>query len=293
MEKKTKKIIIKVLIAICVVAFIALIIYTIVTVNKINNRREKEGILSYLNETYKNTKIPSNSPIYGFLNYNFESIDSNPSIDELINTNITINSKMNSVGVDNIYKSVYGVSKSNYVNNPRYISNPKTNCYYYQNKLNKKEFNCDEVCSMSTGNIMNEIKRRLKWINILPSDAQKYCVKNALYPIEEEGYFININDMKKIFKKITNLDLNLNKAIKNNEYYNYGSYLVTKTSNIKNKIVQVKSIEDVSKKDDIYTAEYIALNNKNNELKGTVKLKKLDESYYIVANNIETGYNLN
>ena len=215
------------------------------------------------------------------------------STDMLIYTNMMSSSQMNDIGIDNIYKSEYGLTKNMYIQSNRYLSNPYTNCYYYQNVLKQSGFNCDSVCSKNDATIRQSIMNKLQWPNVLPEDIDNYCVKNALFPIEAEGYFVNITDMKELFKSLTNKELTYDSKITSNKYYKYGAYLETESLRLTDNIKEISKVTSVKKKGDKYIAEYEALTDQNKTLNGKVTLLNKNEKYYIISNEINTSNYIN
>ena len=292
MEKKTRDLIIRVIIILSVLVTVIILIYSYFKFKKTKDDTYKESIFTYLTTTYKDETLSSSSPLLGILNYNFDEVKNTLSVQSLINTNLMSSSKMNDVGVDNIYNSIYGISKSEYIKKPNYLSNGNNNCYYQRDVLNKN-FNCDSICSMTKSQIMLQMQQLLQWSNVLPEDANTFCIKNAIYSLEESGYFVNLSDVKTIYKNLTNVDLVFNSDITNNKYYKYNSYLVKQKSGLSENIKEITSVDSVSEKDGIYTVEYTALTDKDKELKGTLKLEENNNTYYLISNKIDTQYILN
>lgn len=292
MKKQTRDLLIKIILIVAIVCGLGISIYSYIKLEKTKEETYKENIFTYLTTTYKNKILSSASPLLGLLNYNFDTTNITLSVEALINTNLMSSSKLNDIGVDNIYNSIYGMNRKDYISKSNYLSNGNNNCYYQKDVL-KKNLNCDNICSMTKYQIMLKMGELLQWSNVLPSDAEKFCIKNALYPIEADGYFVNLNDMKTIYKNITNTDLNFNSTIINNKYYKYNSYLVTSKSRLDDNIKEILSVDSVDQKEGIYTAEYTALTEKGKELKGTIKLQENEKSYYVISNTINTGYSLN
>jgi hypothetical protein len=199
---------------------------------------------------------------------------------------------MNDAGVDNIYMGEYSMSKNSYYLNNRYVSNPNMNCYYYQDVLKESGYNCDSVCSKGQSFVMSEMMNKLGFINVLPEDVDVYCKKNPLYPIESVGYFVNLTDMKNLYKKITNVDLVLDSEISSNKYYKYDAYLEEKLLRLDDNINFISEITNLDKKNGKYVVSYKAKTDSGKELNGIVSLIKNDESYYLVSNKIDSGYDL-
>lgn len=195
MNEQTSKIITNVTIIGSLVIIIAVVLYALGVINKQQDVEVADEVYTYLNETFKNDNVASKSPLLGLLNYNFDNVE-NISTDKLIYTNMMSSSEMNNIGIDLIYKGEYGYTKSEYIQSSRYVSNPQTNCYYYQNVLKKPGFTCNSICSKSDAQIRTSITNLLQWPNILPDDIDTFCVKNPLFPIESEGYFVSLVDLK-------------------------------------------------------------------------------------------------
>ncbi len=291
MENKSKNLLIKSILIISAVIFLVIIIYFYISFKKTKEETNRERVFTYLTTTYKNDTLSSKSPLLGLLNYNFEEVPNTLSIDALIKSNLMASSKMNEIGVDNIYNDICGMSKNEYMNKSNYLLNGNTNCYYRKNVLNEN-INCDNICSMSTSDIMVQINKILQWDNVLPEDTKKFCIKNAIYPIEGNGYFVSLNDMKSVFKNLTNKELVLNSEIVNNKYYSYNAYLVTSISRLDDNIKNIISIDNIKNKGNIYIAEYTALTDKLKELKGEITLSEENNKFYIISNTIDTNYSL-
>ena len=291
MENKSKNLLIKSILIISAVIFLVIIIYFYISFKKTKEETNRERVFTYLTTTYKNDTLSSKSPLLGLLNYNFEEVPNTLSIDALIKSNLMASSKMNEIGVDNIYNDICGMSKNEYMNKSNYLLNGNTNCYYRKNVLNEN-INCDNICSMSTSDIMVQINKILQWDNVLPEDTKKFCIKNAIYPIEGNGYFVSLNDMKSVFKNLTNKELILNSEIVNNKYYSYNAYLVTSISRLDDNIKNIISIDNIKNKGNIYIAEYTALTDKLKELKGEITLSEENNKFYIISNTIDTNYSL-
>lgn len=284
----------KVISIILVLVFIVVGFVLVFSISKIRKEEKvgfKEDILVFLNDKYKN-ELASKSPIYGLLNFNFDNLNS-ISTDDLIYSNMMSNSIMNDTGIDSIYMGEYGKSKSSYYSDSRYVENPNMNCYYYQNILKEKGYNCDSVCSKSESSIMIEMMNKLGFINVLPEDAKTYCKKNALYPIEYDGYFVNLTDMKNLYKEITNVDLEFDSKISSNKYYKYDSYLEGELLRLEDNINNISEISDLSKKSGNYVVIYKAITDSGKELNGELIVGKKENGYYLISNKIDSGYDLN
>lgn len=284
----------KIISIILVFIFIGVGVFLVFSISKIRKEEKvglKEDILVFLNESYKNDSLSSKSVIYGLLNFNFDNLDS-ISTDNLIYSNMMSNSIMNDTGVDNIYMGEFNMSKNSYFNNSRYVSNPNMNCYYYQNVLKEKGYNCDSVCSKNESFIMSEMMNKFGFINVLPDDAKIYCKKNALYPIEYDGYFVNLTDMKNLYKEVTNVDLVFDSKISSSKYFKYDAYLESDLLRLDDNINNISEIIDLNKKNGNYVVSYKAITDSGKELNGEVVLGK-NESYYLVSNKIDSGYDLN
>ena len=132
MTNKTKKIIINTIIVISLVLILILVVHSIKTIKETQKRQTTESIYEYLTNTYKNTENKSSSPLLGFLNYNFEYINPNLSIQSIVNLNLATNSIMNSTGVDNIYNTVCLCPNCH-----RYAHSGKMTLYQQYELLNK------------------------------------------------------------------------------------------------------------------------------------------------------------
>ena len=291
MNKKIIYLVIKILAGLLIVVCIGLGVYSYIKANNQVIEDEKNSIISYLSETYKD-EVYNASPLLGLLNFNFDNTSSTISIEKLVTSKLMSNSKMNDEGIDSIYRSKFGVTKSEYENKSNYMANPNGNCYYYQNVLKKSGYNCSSICSLNDTKITQEIINKLKWDNVTLEDTKNYCIKNAVYPIEDNGYFVNVSDLKTLYKNITNTDLSLNSDITSSNYYAYGAYLVTVSNRLEDYIKEITSINELSIKNNTYIADYTAITLAEKEIKGTVTLEKENDKYYIVANKIETKYNL-
>ena len=117
MNREKNELFTKILIIGTIAVVAIVLIYAGIKISKESNVVMQEEIQEYLNESFKNENVASKSPLYGLLNYNFEEINS-LSTDMLIYTNIMSSSEMNNIGIDNIYKSEYGLTKniSNQIN---------------------------------------------------------------------------------------------------------------------------------------------------------------------------------
>lgn len=292
MSEDKNNLLTKILIYGTIIFFIGILLFAGIKISKESKNVMKEEILEYLTESFKNENVSSKSPLLGLLNYNFDEINS-LSTDMLIYTNMMSYSEMNSIGIDNIYKSEYGLTKSMYIQSNKYLSNPYTNCYYYQNVLKQSGFNCDNVCSKNDATIRKNIMDKLQWPNVLPEDIDNYCVKNALFPIETKGYFVNISDMQELFKSLTNKELTLDSKITSNKYYKYGAYLEEESLRLTDNIKEISKVTSAKKSGNKYIAEYEALTDQNKTLNGKVTLLKENETYYIVSNEINTSYYIN
>ncbi len=292
MNEEKNKLFTKILIIGTIVIVVGALLYAGIKISKESKIVMQEEIQEYLNESYKNENVASKSPLLGLLNYNFDELNS-ISTDMLIYTNIMSSSEMNNIGIDNIYKSEYGLTKNMYISSKKYLSNPYTNCYYYQNVLKQSGFNCDSVCSKNDATIRQSIMNKLQWPNVLPEDIDNYCIKNALFPIEAEGYFVNVSDMKELFKSLTNKELTLDSKITSNKYYKYGAYLETESLRLVDNIKKITKVTSVKKKGDNYIAEYEAITDQNNTLNGKVTLLKENDKYYVISNEINTSNYIN
>ena len=269
-----------------------MVLYALGVINKQQDVEVADEVYTYLNETFKNDNVASKSPLLGLLNYNFDNVE-NISTDKLIYTNMMSSSEMNNIGIDLIYKGEYGYTKSEYIQSSRYVSNPQTNCYYYQNVLKKPGFTCNSICSKSDAQIRTSITNLLQWPNILPDDIDTFCVKNPLFPIESEGYFVNLVDLKDLYKRITNKDIVFDSKITNNKYYKYDAYLETESLRLEDNIKEIKEIRSVKEKGNNYEVTYVALTDGRKEKEGTVTLMYENDQYYVVSNKIDNKNYLN
>ena len=183
---KHRNIIVKILIIIMTLILICVMVYSFITIKKEENKEISKEIKIYLNDTYKNEKVKSKSPIYGLLNYNFEDLNT-ISTDQLIYTNFMSSSQMDETEIDSIYNGEFGINKSIYMESNKFISNPNTNCYFHQNIL-KKEIDCKNICSKNAQEMIKVIKEKLEWTNILPEDLKIFCIENPQFSLEENGY---------------------------------------------------------------------------------------------------------
>ena len=290
MNDKNNKLITIIIVFVFIVVGIV-IGFSLIKINKEEKVGIKDEILVFFNDKYKNDGLASKSPLYGLLNFNFSSLD-NISTDDLIYSNMFSNSIMNDAGIDNIYMGEYNMSKSSYYSNVRFVSNPSMNCYYYQDVLKEKGYNCDTVCSKGQSYVMNEMMSKLGFINVLPEDMDVYCKKNPLYPIESVGYFVNLTDMKNLYKEITNVDLVFDDKVSSNKYYKYDAYLEDELLRLDDNINFVSEIINLEKKNGKYVVEYKAKTDSGKVLNGVVSLIKEGENYYLFSNKIDSGYDL-
>lgn len=292
MNEQTSKIITNVAIIGSVIVIVGILVYAFGVINKQKDLEMVDEVYTYLNESFKNNNVASKSPLLGLLNYNFTDAG-NISTDKLIYTNMMSSSEMNQIGIDSIYKGKYGLTKSQYIQSSRYVSNPQTNCYYYQNELKNSNFKCDSICAKSDTYIRIDITNLLQWPNILPDDIDTFCVKNPLFPIESQGYFVNLTDVKDLYKRITNKDITFDSKITSNKYYEYDAYLETESLRLEDNIKQIKEVRSVKVNGDNYVADYIALTDGGKEKEGTVTLKFENETYHIISNKIDNDNYLN
>lgn len=291
MNKDNSKKIISIVLVLVFICVGVLLVFFITKLGREEKKGLKEDILKYLNETYKVEGVSSKSPIYGLLNYNFDSLDS-IGTDDLIYTNMMSYSLMNDDGIDSIYMGEYSMNKSSYLASNRYVDNPNMNCYFYQNVLNEKGYNCDSVCSKSESAIMSEMMKKLEFINVLPEDVKIYCKKNALYPIDSNGYFVNLTDLKNLYKSITNKELKFDDKVINNKYYKYDAYLESELLRLEDNINKVSEVNSLKKSNDNYVVSYKALTDSKKELKGVLTLGYSENGYYLISNNIDSGIEL-
>ena len=292
MNEQTSKIITNITIIGSLVIIIGVVLYALGVINKQQDVEVSNEVYTYLNETFKNDNVASKSPLLGLLNYNFDNVE-NISTDKLIYTNMMSSSEMNNIWIDLIYKGEYGYTKSEYIQSSRYVSNPQTNCYYYQNVLKKPGFTCNSICSKSDAQIRTSITNLLQWPNILPDDIDTFCVKNPLFPIESEGYFVNLTDLRDLYKRITNKDIVFDSKITNNKYYKYDAYLETESLRLEDNIKEIKEIRSIKEKGNNYEVTYVALTDGRKEKEGTVTLMYENDQYYVVSNKIDNKNYLN
>lgn len=286
MKKSTRDKIIKIIIAVFLVALIVLTVRIIIIVNKNEKEVEKTSIMKFLNETYNNENLPGYSPVYGLLNYTFSSLGSNVTMDVLNNSHMIHYSELNSIGVDNIYKSKYGMTKSQYMLSSNYVSAPVSNCYYHQNVLNESGYDCDSICSSGNTNIMNFLNKKLSYVNIGEDEINAFCKRNALYPIETNNkIFIDVYALKNIYKELTGGEFNYTSAVTSSEYYNMGAYLIELKSGFNENIIDIKSIEIDSISGNEIKVSYVATTDNGRDINGNLVLSKLDEHKYIIVSN--------
>ena len=295
-SKSIKSLIIKIVLFIIIITCIVLAVYAYKTILNSKYTMEEENLTNYINNQYKNSIIEK-SPIYGLLNYNFEEINpSNISNNILNNTNMFYNSEVETDKLDQIYKDIVGMSKSEYESNVVLL--PEGNCYYHQDQLKEKNYNCDKVCSSNTESIMKEIMDKLSWDNVSDEEVKNYCKKNGVYDTNEdlsyENMFIDLNKLKSLFYDITSKDLLFGSDIINNKYYKYDVLIDKRENNIENPIKNIKNIDVLSIKGDIIESSYEAETINNTVLNGKLKSQKInDNKYVILSNEINSGLNLN
>ena len=130
MKKQTRDLLIKIILIVAIVCGLGISIYSYIKLEKTKEETYKENIFTYLTTTYKNKILSSASPLLGLLNYNFDTTNITLSVEALINTNLMSSSKLNDIGVDNIYNSIYGMNRKDYISKSNYLSNGNKNCYY-------------------------------------------------------------------------------------------------------------------------------------------------------------------
>ena len=286
MSKKVRNIIIGSVIAIILIILVVLVVKAVNAINNSKNDVERNSVFKYLTETYVDEVIPSHSPLYGIMNYSFTKLEDNINMEFLHNSHLVSYSELNSVGVDNIYKNKFGLTKEQYINQPNYISSPTSNCYYNQDVLKKENYNCDTVCAGDSASIITEITKKLAWVNIGEEEIKTYCMKNAIYPIDsDKKVFIDTIKMQQIFKEITGNDLTFGGVITESEYAQYGAYLIDKRNGLEENITGIKSVDVKSFKDNKVKAKYVATTDNGRDIDGTITLLKLDEDKYIVLEN--------
>ena len=292
MNKKTRKIIILSVSCILVLLLIIFGIRTIIIINNSKKQTEQLDLNAYFAK-YENEDIASYNPIYGLLNYTFDELNSSADMTLLNNTHMLHYSELNSEGIDSIYKSKYGVSKSEYSDKSNYIEDPTSNCYYNKNVLNDSSYDCN-VCSKDNSEIVNYMYDKLEWDNIGEEEINNFCMKDAIYPIESNTrIFVDVYALKGIYNELTGKELELSSDITNSEYYQYGAFLADLNPGLDESIISIKSLEVKSINDDKIKCEYTALTDADNDIKGTVTLvKKEDGVYYILSNKNSLNNNI-
>jgi hypothetical protein len=287
-DKKKKIIIIS---SIVLVIVLGVIVYLLINLNNKIKDTIETNTLNYLTTEYVSEDYGlSYSPLIGLLNYSFDDISTfteSFGILDLEYTNFFYHSIMSENDINNLYKSVFGKSKSEMDN--IYVESI-SNCYYNQKKLNKS-LNCDLICSKSESEIMDEMRNKLNWINVSSEDVSNFCLKNVSY---DENSIINktiidVNKLKSIFKEVTGKELNVPyEIINDNSLYKYNAYAVTNIKRLSEYIINIESVKYKSRIGKKYTLEYTAKTNMNREINGVVVLQDNDNSYYILSNSLET-----
>ena len=286
MNKNTRNKIIGIVITVLLIALVALTVRIIITVNKNEKEVEKNDILEFLNEKYRNESIPSYSPVYGLLNYTFSSLGGNVTMDVLNNTHMIHYSALESVGVDNIYKSKFGMTKGQYMASSNYVIAPESNCYYHQNNLRDSSYDCDNICSSSNGTIISFLSKKLSYDNIGLDEINTFCKRNALFPLDSSNrIFIDVYKLKNIYNELTGQDFNYTSDVTSNEYYDMGAYLVDLKGGFTENITDIKSIEIESIDDNKIVVSYVAKTDNNRDINGKVTLSKLEDKKYIILSN--------
>lgn len=287
-DKKKKIIIIS---SIVLVIVLGVIVYLLINLNNKIKDTIETNTLNYLTTEYVSEDYGlSYSPLIGLMNYSFDDISTfteSFGILDLEYTNFFYHSIMSENDINNLYKSVFGKSKSEMDN--IYVESI-SNCYYNQKKLNKS-LNCDLICSKSESEIMDEMRNKLNWINVSSEDVSNFCLKNVSY---DENSIINktiidVNKLKSIFKEVTGKELNVPyEIINDNSLYKYNAYAVTNIKRLSEYIINIESVKYKTRIGKKYTLEYTAKTNMNREINGVVVLQDNDNSYYILSNSLET-----
>lgn len=286
MSKKVRNIIIGSIITIILVVLVVLVVRAVNAINNSKNEVEREALFKYLTEKYVDEDIPSHSPLYGILNYSFTKLEDNITMEFLHNSHLVQYGELNQVGIDNIYKKKYGLTKEEYINQSNFISSPTSNCYYHENVLNKEDYNCDQVCSSGTANIITEITKKLAWVNIGEDEIKTYCMKNAVYPLDsDKKMFIDTIKIQAIFKEITGNDLTFGGVIADSEYAEFGAYLIDRRNGLDENITGIRSVDVKSVKDGKIKAKYVASTDNGRDINGTIIVLKIEEGNYIVLEN--------
>lgn len=286
-EDKKKKIII--ISSAILVIVLGVIVYLLINLNNKIKDTIETNVFDYLTTKYVSEDYDlSYSPLIGLLNYNSDDIlNQSFSILDLEYTNFFYHSIMSDNDLNNLYKSVLGKSKSEVDN--LYVESV-SNCYYNQKKLNKS-LNCDLICSKSESEIMEEMRNKLKWINVSSEDVSNFCLKNISY---DENSIVNktiidINKLKSVFKDVTGKGLDVPyEILNNNSLYKYNAYAVTNIKRLNEYIINIESVKYKSRIGKKYTLEYIAKTNMNREINGVVVLQENENGYYILSNSLET-----
>lgn len=285
MLRKTRNKILAVILSLIALALIIIIIRTIVVVNNSKGNVERDEIFKYLNNEYENVSIPSYSPVYGILNYSFDSINtSNTTMNFLYNSHMVYYSELDSIAIDKIYNDKVGMTKNEYENSDDFIVLPKSNCYYHQNELKDDLFNCDELCNGDKGELIKSITNNLKYVNVGETEINNFCLKDPKFPFDANKVYVDVFKLKSIFNEITGQEINFGDVVNENEYYKYGAYLVDNRPGLEENIVNISSIEVKSIKGNMITCNYTAATDNGNEINGTVKLEKYNGKYYIISN---------
>lgn len=286
-EDKKKKIII--ISSAILVIVLGVIVYLLINLNNKIKDTIETNVFDYLTTKYVSEDYDlSYSPLIGLLNYNSDDIlNQSFSILDLEYTNFFYHSIMSDNDLNNLYKSVLGKSKSEVDN--LYVESV-SNCYYNQKKLNKS-LNCDLICSKSESEIMEEMRNKLKWINVSSEDVSNFCLKNISY---DENSIVNktiidINKLKSVFKDVTGKGLDVPyEIVNNNSLYKYNAYAVTNIKRLNEYIINIESVKYKSRIGKKYTLEYTAKTNMNREINGVVVLQENENGYYILSNSLET-----
>ena len=252
------------------------------------DREIEKSITEYMNSNYLVEDMPDYSPLYGLLMFNFTD-PSRINTATLIHANFFYYSIMNSGSVDKIYKDKFGVTRGEYESTTAFVADPTMNCYYNQIVLKDSSFKCNTICKKSTSEIMADIKEKLGWDSVLPSDAAIYCEGMVMF-YNGENIFVDLNKVKNTFKEITGYDLAFDNAVTSKEEYKYGAYILNENLRLSDYIIGIKNVDVVSATDDEVLAYYTAIMYSGGQINGQFKLQKNNRGYYVKENKVETAY---